>query len=295
MGAGSGARSRSGLFSFLLLNFLDLVEQFIGLLGKGIAFGGGLDHVGLATVEEVEIGHGILVIGLEFDGLFEVVDTVFDHGAELLGGRFADIRGKRIGVLDLLVDVSLVVVGAHFGVAAIGLGPIDNADGIVRSGIVGLQLNVLLVVFLGLFKLFGVERLASHLVEDGGKTVDSVEVVGIFFEHALIFGDGLFTVIEVFIRRSAGNVLAGVSGGEIKASIDKVGIEFLGLLEILDGLIELGFLEGGHTLVEKIARLELVAARNAEEKNKNGGQRKKLAGKAGKPRGGFPCNRCMSH
>jgi len=111
----------------------------------------------------------------------------------------------------------------------------------------------------------------------------------------LIFGDGLFAVIEVFIRRSAGNVLAGVSGSEIKASIDEVGIEFLGLLEIFDGLIELSFLEGGDTLVEKVARLELVAARNAEEKNKDAGQRKKLAGKAGKPRGGFPCNRYMSH
>ena len=123
----------------------------------------------------------------------------------------------------------------------------------------------------------------------------ALRLFGSFSRTFLIFGDGLFAVIQVFVRRSAGNVLAGVGGGEIETSIDEVGIEFLGLLEIFDGLVELGVLESGDTLVEKVARLQLVAAGNAERETEMAAKERSRPGKRERPRGGFPCNRCMSH
>ena len=184
----------------------------------------------------------------------------------LFGVGLADVGRQRIGVLDLLVDVRLVVVGAHFGVAAIGERPINDADGIVRLGILRLQGDVLLVVGLGFFEFLGIKGLARHLVKDGGETVDGAEVVGILFEHIFVFRDGFLAVAHVFVRGSAGNVLAGVGGGEIQARVDEIGIEFFGLLEVFDGRVELGVLERGHTFVEKIAGTELVAAGNAERR-----------------------------
>src|ERR1700687_5203421 len=65
---------RSGGFFWVggpfLLDFLGLVEQVIGLLGEAFAFAGGFDHVGFATIEQVEIGHGIVVVRLQLGGLF---------------------------------------------------------------------------------------------------------------------------------------------------------------------------------------------------------------------------------
>ncbi len=73
-------------------------------------------------------------------------------------------------------------------------------------------------------------------------------------------------------RRRARNVLAGVGSSQIELGVRQRGIEFLGLLEIFDGYIELAAFIGVDALVEKVARLELVAARLPQRDNQCDGQ-----------------------
>src|SRR5579863_5934810 len=259
--------SRSGwLFRLgraLLFDFLNLVEQVVGLLGECVAFAGGFDHVGLAAIEQVEIGHGVVVVRLQVNGLFQFFDAVIDQGAEFRNVILTHIGRERIGVLHLFVDMRLVVIGAEFRVAAIGEGPVNHTDGIIGLRIVRPQFNMLQVIGFGLVKFLGVKGLAGHLIKDGCQSINGAHVVGIFFESALVFLNGFVAVANVLVGRSAGNILAGVSGGEIETRVQKIRIEFLGLLEKFDSLIVLSVLESGDTFVEVIARLQLGAAGQA--------------------------------
>ena len=62
-----------------------------------------------------------------------------------------------------------------------------------------LQLDVALVVGLGLFKLFGVKGLAAHLEQNGADTVDRRKIVGILVENFFKLGYGLFAAREVLL------------------------------------------------------------------------------------------------
>src|SRR5580704_7049491 len=155
--------------------------------------------------------------------------------------------------------MGLVVIGAEFRVAAIGEGPVNHTDGIVGLRIVRSQLNVLEVIGFGLVEFLGIKRLASHLVKDGCEAIDSAHVVGVFFESALVFLNGFVAMANVLVGWSAGNILAGVSGGEIETRVQKIWIEFFGLLEKFDSLIVLSVFKSGDTFVEVIARLQLGA------------------------------------
>src|SRR5208337_137081 len=249
------------LIGFLLLDFLNLVEQVVGLLGERIALLRRLHDIRLAAIEEVQVGHGIVVIRFELDGHLEALDPFFDKSVVFLGIGLANLRWQRSGVLHLLLHVFAVIVRAHIRVAAIGEGPIDNADGIVRLGVLWLQRNVSLVVALGLLKLLWLEGLTPHLVLNGRETVDGAYVVGVHIQHAGVFLNGLIAVAQVLFRGSARNVLAGIGSGEIKARIQKVGIEILRMFEELDGLVVLAVLEFRDTFVEVIAGLQFAATR----------------------------------
>src|SRR5208283_3977884 len=249
------------LFCFLLLDFLNLVEQVVGLLEESIALPRRLHDIRLAAIEEVQVGHGIVVIRFKLDGRFQILDSFFDKSVVFLGIAFADVRRKRGGVLHLLLHVVAVIFGTHLRVAAIGEGPIDDADGIVRLGILRLQRDVFLVVALGFLKFLWIKGLTAHLVLNRSETVDGAYVVGVHFQHAVIFLNGLIAVAHVLFRGSARNVLAGIGGGKVKARIQKVRIEILGLFEELDGLVVLAVLEFRDTFVKVIAGLQLAAAR----------------------------------
>ena len=67
-------------------------------------------------------------------------------------------------------------------------------------------------------------------------------MLGSLSRIGLEFRDGLLAVADIVRRRGTGNVLAGVGGGEIELGVGERRIEFLGLLEILDGDIELSAL-----------------------------------------------------
>src|SRR5262249_19545311 len=150
-----------------------------------------------------------------------------------------------------------------FAVGAEGERPVNHADPVVRLGIFWLQLNVLLVVGLRFFETPRIIRSASHLEQDGADPVNGIEVVRIGVENVFEFRDGLLADVAILLRRSAGDVLAGVSSGEIEASVEQRRIEILGLLEILDGGIVLAVLEGLYTLVKQVTRLQFVAAGKA--------------------------------
>ncbi len=93
-----------------------------------------------------------------------------------------------------------------------------------------------------------------------GDSLDGVYVAGIDGEYLLVFFDGLIGIALVFGGFRAGNVLLGVSGGEIDAGVEEAGIKADGSLEVFDGLFVAGVLVGLHTLVEVVAGLELGAA-----------------------------------
>src|SRR5208337_2709425 len=204
---------------FLLLDFLYLVEQVIRLLKERIALARRLHDIRLAAIEEVQVGHGIVVIRFELDGRLEALGPFIDKAVEFLGIGLADVRRQRGGVLHLLLHVVAVIFRAHLRVAAIGEGPIDNADGIVRLGVLWLQRDVFLVVALGFLKFLWIEGLAPHLVVNRRESVDGAYVAGVHIQHAGIFLNGLIAVAHVLFRGGARNVLAGIGGGEIKARI----------------------------------------------------------------------------
>src|SRR5258707_7156916 len=256
-GAKRALRSRGllGLLGALLLDLLDLVDEIVGLLKEGGALIGGLHHIGLAAIEEVEVGHGVVIIGTELNGFLKVGDAFFDERTKLCSVVAAQGGGQGIGILHLLIDVVTVVSRAQLTIGTEGQGPIDDADPIIRLGISGLLLDVLLVVGLGLLKLFGIVGSAGHLEEDGADAVDSADIVGIDLQNFLEFIDRGRAEAHVLLRGRAGNVLSGVSSGQIETGNNQRGIEILGLLEILNGRVVQAVLEGGDTLVEKVASL----------------------------------------
>src|ERR1700730_1021250 len=185
------------LFGALLLDFLHLVDQVVGLLQQGGALILAFHHVRLAAVQEIQISHGVIVIRTEGDGLLQIVDAFFDERSVLSGILCANGRRQGLVVAHLLLDILLVVLHAHFAVGAKRQGPVNHTDPVIRFRIVGLQLDVALVVGLGLFKLFGVKGLAAHLEQNGADTVDRRKIVGILVENFFKLGYGLFAAREI--------------------------------------------------------------------------------------------------
>ena len=89
------------------------------------------------------------------------------------------------------------------------------------------------------------------------------KIVRIFVEDFLEFGHSLVAARHVFGRRRAGNVKAGVRGGEIEPRVEQLGIGFFRLLEVFNRSVGLAVLEGGDAFVQEVASLEFAAARDA--------------------------------
>src|SRR5882724_12423656 len=112
----AGLRLR--LLGALLLDFFDLFEQVVGLLLETGALVVGFDHVGLAAIEKIQVGHGVVVVRAKLNGFLNLGNTFVNQGTGLRDIVGANGSGKRVIVLDLLVDVVFVVGGPEFGVAA---------------------------------------------------------------------------------------------------------------------------------------------------------------------------------
>ncbi len=82
-------------------------------------------------------------------------------------------------------------------------------------------------------------------------------------QNFLEFIDGLGAEAHVLLRGRPGNILAGISGGQIEAGVHQTGIQVLGLFEILDGGVVLGVFVSRDALIEEVASLQLAAAGEA--------------------------------
>jgi hypothetical protein len=69
-----------GLFGALLLDLLDFVEQVVGLLGEAGALIGGINHIGLAAIEQAQVGHSIVVVRPYLKSLLNSRDALLNHG-----------------------------------------------------------------------------------------------------------------------------------------------------------------------------------------------------------------------
>src|SRR5579862_4572219 len=215
----SGGRRR--LRSALLLDFFDLVHQVVGLFDQVGTRAGAVGGVGLAAIEQIQIGHGVVVIGTQLDGLLEIGNAFVNQRTIFCNIVGAHCRGQRVGVLDLLLDVLFVVVLAHFAVGAEGQRPVNDADPVIGLGIFRLQCDVFLVIGLGFVKQLGVVRRARHLEENGADAVNGAEIVRIGAENVLELLDGLPADVTVLLGGRSGNVLAGVSRGEIETGVEE--------------------------------------------------------------------------
>src|SRR5215468_2667906 len=83
-----------GLLGTLLLDLLDLLKEVIGLLLQAGALVVRFDHVGFATIKEVEVGHGVVVVRARGDSPLQLGDAFIDHGAGL-GDVFGSHRGGK--------------------------------------------------------------------------------------------------------------------------------------------------------------------------------------------------------
>src|ERR1700686_1258965 len=110
--------------------------------------------------------------------------------------------------LDQFADLLVLerVGGLHGELVAlfltelVGLGPIDEGDRVVGFGIVGVDLDGLVVVLLGIVE-------ALFLEGEVGDSLGGVFVAGIDGEHFFVLFDGLLGVALVFGGLGAGNVL----------------------------------------------------------------------------------------
>src|SRR5579863_9599175 len=84
-------RRRLRIRHALLLDGLYSLHQVVGHADIGVAGLGGRLHIGLLAVEKVEVGHGVVVVRPEINGLLELIHALVHDGAILVG----EILGKR--------------------------------------------------------------------------------------------------------------------------------------------------------------------------------------------------------
>src|SRR5580658_2626474 len=86
--------------------------------------------VGFFAVHQVQVGHGVVVVGAKLNGLVEAVHAFLDH-RHILGFQFAaDLILLRISWVKKLFRPH-AEHGAGLHARLVALGPIDHADGIV--------------------------------------------------------------------------------------------------------------------------------------------------------------------
>src|SRR5258708_9845944 len=286
---------RSGLRSASLLHFLYFVHQIVGLLLQRSALVRALDGVSFAAIEEVEVSHGVIVIGPQRNGLLQVGNAFVYERSVFREIVAANGRGKRIGVLNLLANILFVVILAHLAVRAESQSPVNHGDPVIGFRILRFELNVLLMVGLGFLEKLGIVRSARHLKEDGADAVNGAEIIGVGLENFLKFCDGLFADILILLGGGARNVLTGIGGGEIETGVEERGIEILGLLEVLNRGIVLAVFESSNAFVKEIARLEFVAAGETDGANQQRQESRSPAKRKCGRASVRACKRCMSH
>src|SRR5258705_4437921 len=182
-----------------LLYFLHLVDQIVGLLLQSRALVGSGNGIRFAAIEQVEIGHGVIIVRADRNGLLKSADAFVDDRAILGQILTADCGRQRIGFLYLFADILFVVFLTHFTVGAEGEGPINDADPVIRFGVLRLQLDMFLMVAFGFLKKFWVVGGSCHLEKNGTNTVNGAEIIRVRRENLFKLLDGLLTYVFILL------------------------------------------------------------------------------------------------
>src|SRR5208337_3553768 len=143
---------RSSLFGLGLLGGHGLIHPVvrgleIGLAGVGII----ALEVGLLAIQEVQVRHGVVVVGTQLNRFLQFLDSILHLGLVLVLDALKQLRAVLL-VLEIVGGFQ-PQFGALLHPALVGLRPVDHRDGVVRLGIVGVELGDLQVILLGLVKL----------------------------------------------------------------------------------------------------------------------------------------------
>lgn len=121
-------------------------------------------EVGVAAEGELKVLHGVVVAGAEFDGAGEVVEAVVDEGAVFPAK--GEAGGARKGGVAVAV-VGEAVLGEDGAGVAVGLLPVEDAEGVVGFGVGGLELEDVELGLAGKIDLGGVAINGGDLPEGG--------------------------------------------------------------------------------------------------------------------------------
>jgi len=148
----------------------------------------------------------------------------------------------------------------------IGLGPVNDTDGVSGFRILRIGLQNFHLPLPGLRKFL-------EVVIKGGNLLEAGDVVGMLLKNLEKAVDGHLGGFLIFRSIQAGDNLLRISGSEIKPGHGISGIEVHGTLKVIDGLFILRLFVGLHTFVELIAGLEAFAAGcGGHDKDRSGSQ-----------------------
>src|SRR5580693_1472961 len=224
---------RDALLTGLLLGFGFLGDQGLvnPVIGSLQIFLAGIQvvafHISLFPVHQVQVGHGIVVIGTELDCFVQTVNALLDRGHVL---HFQFVAGFfLIFILGIQVLVRLQAqLGAFFHARLVASRPVDDAYRVVGFRIVGIDIGGHAVELLGVVELFHVQVQVGYPL--GG--VYFLVARRIHGEDVLVLLNGLLCHFVVVWRVGARDVLLSVSGGQVHLGINQFGVKRNGLLEV---------------------------------------------------------------
>src|ERR1019366_1347570 len=141
------------LFGLFFLLSQRLLDPIVGDLDLPFVVFLVVGKVGAFANQEVFVGHGVVVIGIDLQRLIERLQTAFDHRTVLLLELFLDLLvldGAGIFLLH-------AQVGPGGAVGGIPLGPGDEAHAVIGIGVLRFDGDELVVPLLRLVPLFLVE------------------------------------------------------------------------------------------------------------------------------------------
>src|SRR5271157_1978774 len=180
-------------FSLGLLGGHGLVHPVVGVLEISLAGIGIVAlQVGFFAVQQVQVGHRVVVIRTQLQCLLQPLDSIL-HSRLVLILDGLDERGAVFLVLKVVGRLQ-AKLGALVHTTLVGLGPINHRDGVVGFRIVGIQIGDLLVVLLGQIELLHVEVQRSNTFQ----AVDLLLGGGMQVQNLLEYIDGLLRKAIVF-------------------------------------------------------------------------------------------------
>src|ERR1700693_1337376 len=212
--------------------------------GEVVAF-----YIRLLAVHQVQIGHGVVVIRTQRDGLVEILNTFRDRGPGLLFQFCANFFLVFVLGIQILIWLQ-AKLGALFHARLVASRPVNNAHGVVRLGIVGIHIGGHAVILLGVVEFLHVQVQVSDSL--GG--VYFLIARRIHVEHFLVLLNGLVSHLKIIGALDAGNVLLSVSRSQVHLGVNEGRVQGNALLEVIDGLFVLGVLISGDALVKLVAR-----------------------------------------